>query len=69
MNALIHTPLLRSQSVRTDFDNKILVIFLGIILILVVLGLVFIDLMSTYAPPPAASDEDDSGSYQFTIFT
>lgn len=69
MNTLIDTPILKSPSLRTDFDNKILVIFLGIILILVILGLMFINLMSTFAKSPAASEEDDSGSYRVTIYT
>lgn len=68
MNTLIQTPILNSPSVRTDFDNKILVIFLGMILILVVLGILFIDLMSNFAPPPVP-ENNDSDNTPITIFT
>jgi|GEM_PF-2151204 hypothetical protein len=69
MNALIHTPLLRSRSLRTDFDNKILVIFLGIILILIILGLLFVDLMGSYTPPLPVENEEDSDFTQVSIYT
>lgn len=47
MNILIDTPFLKSAPLRENFDNKVLVIFLGIIFSLVILGLVFIDITSS----------------------
>jgi len=44
MNILINTPLLKSDALKENFDNKVLVVFLGIIFFLVILGLVLIDL-------------------------
>ncbi len=69
MNALIHTPLLRTQSLRSDFDNKILAIFLGIILLLVILGLLFVDLMGSYTPLLPVENEENSDFTQVTIYT
>jgi len=69
MNALINTPLLRSRSLRTDFDNKILAIFIGMILVLVVLGMIFIDLMSSYTPSLQIEEEENPDFTQVTIFT
>lgn len=43
MNVLINTPLLKTADIRDNFDNKILVLFLGIIFALVIIGLLFID--------------------------
>lgn len=43
MNVLINTPLLKTDNIRDSFDNKILVLFLGIIFALVIVGLLFID--------------------------
>lgn len=45
MNIFINTPLLKSHTLKTKFDNKVLIIFLAFITALVVLGLVFIDFM------------------------
>lgn len=69
MNALINTPLLRSNSLRTDFDNKILAIFIGMILVLVVLGMIFIDLMSSYTPSLQIEEEENQDFTQVTILT
>lgn len=41
MNILIDTPFLKSAPLKENFDNKVLVIFLGIIFSLVILGLAY----------------------------
>lgn len=57
MNILINTPLLKSTALRTDFDNKIIIVFLGLIIGLVILGLVFINLMRTFSSPFPPNEE------------
>lgn len=48
---LINTPLLKTTSLKTEFDNKILVGFLALIIFLVIAGLIFIDVMKNSSNP------------------
>ena len=50
MNILINTPLLKSAGLKENFDNKVLVVFLGLIFFLLILGLLLIDLTRSYNP-------------------
>ena len=49
MNVFINTPFLTSSGVKNNFDNKILVFFVGLIIVLVFLGLFFIDLTKDFS--------------------
>ncbi len=51
MNVLISTPLLRSQSLKKNFDNKIIVVFLGLIFALIILGILFVDITQLLFKP------------------
>lgn len=57
MNILIDTPLLKSAPLKKNFDNKVLVVFLGIIFSLVILGLVFIDITRGFFPSSRINQE------------
>lgn len=67
MNILINTPLLTSKAIRTSFDNKIMVLFLGLIFTMVILGLIFIDVTKAFSNS-ALEDQDHNSPTQETIF-
>lgn len=56
MNILINTPLLKSNVLKEDFDNKILLLFLIIITFLVIASLLFMDLIKSSNSFPIEND-------------
>lgn len=63
MNVLINTPLLRSQSLKKNFDNKIIIVFLGLIFALVILGLLFVDITQLLFSSASAEDPTDYSQF------
>lgn len=69
MNVILNTPLLNSNILRQNFDNKIIIIFLSLILILVILGLLFLYLIRTYNSPTPMEEGVPQDSTGVTIYT
>ncbi|MBI2330177.1 hypothetical protein HYU94_02210 [Candidatus Daviesbacteria bacterium] len=67
MNTLINTPLLKTASLKTEFDNKIIVVFLTLVIFLLIAGLLFIDLLKP-SPLLPAIESNPPDSTQFTMF-
>lgn len=60
MNILINTPLLNSPALKEEFDNKILVLFLTVIIVLVILGVLFLDIIQIFQKPSSLNEERPS---------
>lgn len=58
MNILLNTPILRSDTVRQDFDNKVLWVFMLIIFVAVMFGLLFIELNRQFSQTSTNGSEN-----------
>lgn len=56
MNILFNTPLLKTDTLRHEFDNKILIVFVVILAVSVILSLLFLNLAVTFSKPPVDNE-------------
>lgn len=66
MNILLNTPILRSDTIRQDFDNKVLWIFMLIIFMSVMFGLLFIELNKQFGPQSSINGSEEPNSPPIT---
>lgn len=69
MNVLLNTPLLKTNTLKHNFDNKIIIIFVLLIYVALILGLLFIDITRTLSNPTPNENGQPLNNSQITIST
>lgn len=68
MNILLDTPLLRTSTLKKEFDNRVLLVFMLIIYILVFLGLFLVSLTKEFSNTSPVETKGPQNSPKITRY-